>query len=139
MMLNTTSLLADALGRNLDETYRRLYGDQEPYIPPALGEAARLVIERSGSSDALYHDCEHTALVTLCVQDILRGRRLEQSVSPSDWGHTILAALNHDIGYVRGICAGDTKEHFVIDPAGNVVTPPRGASDAFLMPYHVER
>jgi hypothetical protein len=40
---------------------------------------------------------------------------------------------------VRGICAGDTSEHFVIDAAGNTVTPPRGASDAFLMAYHVER
>jgi hypothetical protein len=56
-----------------------------------------------------------------------------------DWGHTILAALNHDIGYVRGICAGDTADRFVIDAAGNTVTPPRGASDAFLAPYHVER
>ena len=27
----------------------------------------------------------------------------------------------------------------MIDAAGNTVTPPRGASDAFLMPYHVER
>jgi len=35
-------------------------------------------------------------------------------------------ALNHDIGYIRGICAGDTAEHFVIDAAGNTVTPPRG-------------
>jgi hypothetical protein len=65
--------------------------------------------------------------------------RLERMVTPIDWGHTIFAALNHDIGYVRGICAGDTAEHFVIDAAGNTVTPPRGASDAFLMPYHVER
>jgi hypothetical protein len=105
----------------------------------ALDEAARLVIERIASSDALYHDCEHTALVTLCVQDILRGRRLERTVTPSDWGHTILAALNHDIGYVRGICAGDTADHFVIDVDGNMVAPPRGASDAFLTPYHIER
>ena len=138
-MLNPTSLLADALGRNLAETYRRIYGDQEPHIAAALDEAARLVIERIASSDALYHDCQHTALVTLCVQDILRGRRLERAVTPSDWGHTIFAALAHDIGYVRGICPGDTAEHFVIDAAGNTVTPPRGASDAFLMPYHVER
>src|SRR5262249_38888171 len=138
-MLNPTSLLADALGRNLAETYRRIYGDREPHIASALDEAARLVIERIASSDALYHDCEHPALVTLCVQDILRGRRLEHTMTPSDWGHTILAALNHDIGYVRGICAGDTAEHFVIDTAGNTVPPPRGASDAFLMPYHVER
>ncbi len=126
-MLNPTSLLADALGR------------REQNIPAGLDEAARLIIERIASSDALYHDCEHTALVTLCVQDILRGRRLERTITPSDWGHTILAALNHDIGYVRGICSGDTAEKFVIDTAGNTVTAPRGASDAFLMPYHVER
>jgi hypothetical protein len=138
-MLNPTSLLADALGRNLAETYRRIYGDQEPQIAAGLDEAARLVIERIASSDALYHNSEHTALVTLCVQDILRGRRLERTVTPIDWGHAMLAALSHDIGYVRGICAGDTAEHFVIDTDGNTVTPPRGASDAFLAPYHVER
>src|SRR5580692_8165556 len=139
IMLNPTSLLADALGRNLAETYRRIYGDREPHIASALDETARLVIERIASSDALYHDCEHTALVTLCVQDILRGRRFEQTITPSDWGHTILAALNHDIGYVRGICAGDTADHFVIDAEGNTVEAPRGASDAYLTPYHVER
>ena len=138
-MLNPTSVLADALGQNLAETYRRIYGNQEPQIAAGLDEAARLVIERIANSDALYHNCEHTALVTLCVQDILRGRRLERTVTPIDWGHAILAALNHDIGYVRGICAGDTAELFVIDAAGNTVTPPRGASDAFLAPYHVER
>jgi hypothetical protein len=138
-MLNPTSVLAEALGRNLAETYRRIYGNQEPQIAAGLDEATRLVIERIANSDALYHDCEHTALVTLCVQDILRGRRLERIVTPIDWGHTILAALNHDIGYVRGICRGDTTERFVIDTAGNTVTPPRGASDAFLAPYHIER
>jgi len=138
-MLNPASLLADALSLNLTETYRRAYGEQEPHIPAALGEAARLVIERIASSDALYHDYQHTALVTRCAQDILRGRRIERVVTPIDWGHTILAALNHDIGYVRGICPGDTDHHFIIDAAGNTVTPPRGASDAFLTPYHVER
>ena len=138
-MLNPTTLLADALGRNLAETYRRIYGDQEPHIAAGLDEAARLVIERIAGSDALYHDVQHTALVTLCVQDILRGRRLDRVVTPLDWGHTIMAALAHDIGYVRGVCAGDTADHFVIDSAGNTVTPPRGASDAFLAPYHVER
>src|SRR5580704_5743507 len=55
IMLNPTSLLADALGRNLAETYRRIYADREPHIASALDEAARLVIERIASSDALYH------------------------------------------------------------------------------------
>jgi hypothetical protein len=138
-MLNPTSLLADALAQNLVETYGRVYGEQEAPIPARLGEAARLVIERIASSDALYHDCQHTALVTLCVQDILRGRLKERVVTADEWYHTILAALTHDIGYVRGICPGDTAEHFVIDAAGNTVTLPRGASDAFLAPRHVER
>jgi hypothetical protein len=120
MMLNPTSLLADALGRNLAETYRRIYGDQEPHIASGLDEAARLVIERIASSDALYHDVQHTAPVTLCVQDILRGRRLERVVTPSDWGHTILAALAHDIGYVRGVCPGDEAGQFVIDSAATL-------------------
>lgn len=106
-MLNPTALLADALARNLSDTYRRIYGEQEPRMVHALDEAARLVIERIASSDALYHNCEHTVLVTLCVQDILRGRRLERTISPTDWGHTILAALNQTsamfVGYARAI------------------------------------
>jgi hypothetical protein len=37
-------------------------------------------------------------------------------------------------------CRAETPTiRFMIDAAGNTVTPPRGASDAFLMPYHVER
>jgi hypothetical protein len=67
MMLNPTSLLADALGRNLAETYRRNYGDQDPHVAAALDEGAQLIIERIASSDALYHDCQHTALVTTAV------------------------------------------------------------------------
>src|SRR5262250_1466420 len=138
-MLNPTSVLADALGRNLAEVYSRTFGSREPQFAAALDEAARLVIERIASSDALYHDTEHTALVTLCLQDILRGRRLQRVVSPEDWLHCMLAALTHDIGYIRGVCPGDTAERFVIDTAGNTIAPPRGASDAYLTPYHVER
>jgi len=138
-MLNPTSLLADALGRNLAEVYGRIFAGREPHFGAALDEAARLVIERLASSDALYHDTQHTALVALCMQDILRGRRLERVVSPEDWLHGLLAALTHDIGYVRGVCPGDNADRFVVDTAGNTVEVPRGASDAFLMPYHVER
>jgi hypothetical protein len=60
-------------------------------------------------------------------------------VSPDDWLHFMGACLLHDIGYVRGVCPGDTDTEFVIDAEGNHVTPPRGATDAFLTPYHVDR
>jgi hypothetical protein len=138
-MLNPTALLAGALGQNLADVYRRTFGTTEEHIATWLDEAARLVIERIGSSDALYHNAQHTMMVALVAQDILRGVRLERMVTSLDWYHFILAALTHDLGYVRGVCSGDTAERFVIDEAGNTVAPPRGASDAFLTPYHVDR
>ena len=100
---------------------------------------ARLLIEQIANTDALYHDLQHTLMVTLVGQEIFRGRFLRMRVTPDDWVHFTIALLCHDIGYIRGICPGDTATSFVIDDAGNRVTAPRGASDAFLTPYHVDR
>ena len=102
---------------------------QRPAHRCRLDEAARLVIERLATSDALYHNAEHTALVTLVAQDILRGLRLRRNITTDDWLHFIVAALTHDVGYLRDICPGDNGERQVIDAAGNAVSLPRGASD----------
>ena len=138
-MLNPTELLADALGNHLAAAYGRAFSDGQPRYTEAIAEAARLILERIGSSDALYHSAEHTALVTLVGQDILRGERLRRSLTPEDWLHFTLATLTHDIGYLRGACRDDRPGAYVIDRKGNTVSPPRGASDAFLGPWHVER
>jgi hypothetical protein len=45
----------------------------------------------------------------------------------------------HDIGYMRGVLSGDTETEFVVDGSGKKITVPRGASDAALSPYHVDR
>ena len=37
------------------------------------------------------------------------------------------------------MCRGDTAGSVVIDEEGNRYTPPRGASDAVLAPFHVDR
>ena len=50
-----------------------------------------------------------------------------------------VALLCHDVGYVRGACRGDTATEVVVDLAGTRLPLPRGASDAFLTPYHVDR
>jgi hypothetical protein len=139
VVLNATTLLADALGRNLSEVFLRTFGGQHPQIAALLDEAGRLIIERLAGSDALYHDAEHTALVTSVAQDILRGLRLRRTVSPEDWLHFVVSALTHDIGYVRGVCQGDGPGQQVVDSAGSTIALPPGASDAFLGPYHVER
>ena len=138
-MLQTSSLLADSLANRLIETFKRSYGPAVEQQAELLGEAARLVIERLSLSDALYHTAEHTVLVTLVAQDILRGRKLRTDVPPDMWLHVILAALMHDIGYVRGICRADTEHRFVANSQGDMIELPRGASDAALAPYHVDR
>src|SRR3954447_1316819 len=129
-MLNPTELLAHALGECLADIYMRAFSRREPRYAEIIAEAAKLVLERIGLSDALYHNAEHTALVTLVGQDILRGRRLKWDVSPEDWLHFALATLTHDLGYIRGICRGDRDGAYVIDASGATVSLARGASDA---------
>ena len=138
-MLNPAHLVANALAKELVRNYRDMYGERSPEYAAALRATAKLVIERIANSDALYHDSHHTVMVTLVGQAMLRGRALVEKVTDSDWLHFTVALLCHDIGYLRGICPGDTESSFVINEAGDTVTAPRGASDAFLTPYHVER
>lgn len=138
-MLNPITLLATALGDDLARRFLDVYGEHETQRAAVVRSAANLVIEQLGNSDALYHDASHTTMVTLVGQAILRGRILTQKLDPDDWLHYTVALLCHDLGYVRGICPGDTTQSYVTGEGGSLVTPPRGASDAFLTPYHVER
>jgi hypothetical protein len=64
---------------------------------------------------------------------------LTERLEPLDNSHLIVACLLHDIGYVRGILKGDGPNRFVVDENGRSVTLERGASDAALTPYHVDR
>jgi hypothetical protein len=137
--MNITSIIIETFANRMEETYLGLYGPQEPLYPKALNSAARMALELIANSDALYHDVHHTVLVTLVGEAILRGRHMIKRVTPEDWMHFMGACLLHDIGYVRGVCPGDTDTEFIIDTKGNRITPPRGATDAFLTPYHVDR
>jgi hypothetical protein len=79
-------------------------------------------------------------MVTMVGQEILRGKLvMEGDVSNREWVHFMLSLLNHDIGYVRGICRADRNGRYAIDGKMNTVSPPPGATDAFLTPYHVDR
>jgi hypothetical protein len=138
-MINPTAIFAEAFGDHLANLYDRAYGRREPRFAEVIREAARLMFERLSLSDALYHDAEHTAYVVLVGQDILRGQRLKRNITPVDWLHFTIATFSHDIGYVRGVCRGDRDGAYVMNGRGEVFAPPRGASDACLGPYHVER
>src|SRR6478752_2987424 len=134
-----TALTAKRLGQVLAKDFRQMFGPAYVETADRLGSFARSVIECLGRSDALYHNMEHTLLVTLAGRDILQGLSLSHRIEPSDYTHLICACLLHDIGYVRGVLSGDTETEFVVDREDRRVKIPRGASDAALTPYHVER
>ncbi|HEX6010200.1 MAG TPA: hypothetical protein VFY87_00045 [Geminicoccaceae bacterium] len=138
-MFNPAAVLATAFAEHLGDGYRAVFGKLEPDHAPTIRAMAQLAVERISSSDALYHDVDHTVLVTLVGQAILRGRIMVEDVTPEDWLHFTVATLCHDIGYLRGIGPGDADGRYVADAQGTFVEAPRGASDAFLAPYHIER
>jgi len=133
------AVAARKLGKSLCDDFRDMFGSTHAEMAERLGSMARSAIEAIAKSDALYHNFEHTMLVTWVGRDIMRGRVLTQRIEPSDYLHLICACLLHDIGFVRGILKGDTRTEFVVDQSGRKVTLPRGASDAALAPYHVDR
>jgi hypothetical protein len=138
-MITVLELAAEALGSYLTSHLSRRFGSTHADLTELIPSAARLSLECIGNSDALYHNVEHTMLVTLVGYDTMKGRSLLISTSASDYAHLLVACLFHDIGYVRGILRGDGEDGYVIDPKGSKAKLPRGSSDAALMPYHVER
>jgi hypothetical protein len=138
-MLTVPEMAAEALGSFLAAEMKRRFGSSHARLTELVPSAARLALECIGNSDALYHNVEHTMLVTLAGHDILNGRALLSPTTPSDYAHLIVACLMHDIGYVRGILKGDGADGYVTDESGHKVRLPRGSSDAALAPYHVDR
>jgi hypothetical protein len=138
-VMTLPELAADALEDFLRDYMRRRFSSSQTDLIERVPMAARIALECIGNSDALYHNVEHTMLVTLAGHEILRGRSLHTDMSADDYAHIIIACLAHDIGYVRGLFREDDEDGFVIDASGKKVALPRGSSDAGLMPYHVDR
>ena len=138
-VITVPGLAAESLASFLADRITRRFGSTDAALTELIPLAARLALECIGNSDALYHNVEHTMLVTLAGYDVMRGRALLIPTNASDFAHVILACLFHDIGYVRGILEGDGPDGYVIDAKGGKTKLPRGASDAALIAYHVDR
>src|SRR5258706_1249276 len=138
-MITLPELAAGALGSFLASDMKDRFGSSHGRLAEVIPFAARLALECIGNSDALYHNVEHTMLVTLAGHDILRGRALHTHMPAEDYAHVIIACLTHDIGYVRGLFKEDDNDGYVVDRTGRKITLPRGSSDAALLPYHVDR
>ena len=137
-MITVPELAAEALGSFLADQITRRFGSSDAALTEIIPSAAS-ALECIGNSDALYHNVEHTMLVTLAGHEIFKGRALLKPSTPADYSNFIVACLAHDIGYVRGVVKGDDASSYVVDGTGRKVSLPRGSSDAALAPYHVER
>jgi hypothetical protein len=139
-MLNLQGLVIERFVRELRRAYRQTYSKLEPQLGNLVVWTGRLALENIANSDALYHNVEHTIMVSLVGQAILKGKHLcEGGVTPRDWAHFMLALLCHDIGYVRGICVDDGAGVVATGVGDESVALPPGGTDAALAPYHVDR
>ena len=86
-MMTVPELATDALEEFLGSYMRRRFGSTQTPLVEIVPGAARLALECIGNSDALYHNIEHTLMVTLAGQQIFRGRLLSQALTPEDWLH----------------------------------------------------
>jgi hypothetical protein len=138
--MNTTELQIRSFVQALRRGYRLTYGRHESENPEIIAWVGSTALEIIAGSDALYHNVEHTMLVTLVGQEILRGKHIKDGgVTPVDWLHVMVSLICHDIGYVRGICRQDVGLVCATGKGGETVTLPPGSTDAALTPYHVDR
>ncbi|NEO29644.1 MAG: metal-dependent phosphohydrolase [Symploca sp. SIO3C6] len=141
-MFDATQILIDHFVQQIQEGYHRTYGGLKSDYAEIIGWAGGMALENIANSDALYHNVEHTILVTLVGQEILRGKHIrEGGISCEDWMHGIISLLCHDIGYVKGVCRQDqiSEGLYATGIDDQMVSLPPGASDASLTPFHVDR
>lgn len=140
MMINLRKIIIDHFVDELRRAYQQTYNLMEPQFANIIEWSGRLALENISNADTLYHNMEHTIMVTLVGQSILRGKHLaEGGVRPLDWLHTTMAMLFHDIGYVKGVCSQDTDVEFATGIDGKTVHIPLSGTGASLAPYHVDR
>ncbi|MGK7927215.1 MAG: Npun_R2479 family HD domain-containing metalloprotein [Spirulina sp.] len=141
-MFSLIEVTIDTCIKHLKAGYYSTYGSLKPDYPEIIAWATTMALENINRSDAAYHDVEHTVLVSLTGQEILRGKQIRDGgVTPEDWLHCILSLLYHDIGYIKGICKQDRREDrtYIVNKEGETIELPPGSTDASLTPYHVDR
>jgi hypothetical protein len=141
-MFDATQILIDNFVQRIRDGYHRTYGGWKPNYAEIISWAGGMALENIANSDALYHNVEHTILVTLVGQEVLRGKHIrEGGISCEDWMHAIISLLCHDIGYIKGVCRQDrlSENLYATGVDGKMIALPSGATDASLTPYHVDR
>lgn len=139
-MIDPHGLLIEHFSAEVQNNYRRNYGGAQPEIGEVLAWLSRMALQLISKSDSLYHDVEHTILAASAAQHLLEGKHiLEGGVSQRDWMCVVLAALCHDIGFANNCCTLDDADHVATGVPGQTAPRSEFATNASLMPFHVDR
>jgi len=139
-MLNVTQLLTAEVASRLEAAFDQTFGIGERGHVQHAKDAVAMALGHIATSDALYHNVEHTVHVTIVGLEILKAKHIQQkNVTRSDWLNTVIALVCHDIGYVRGICGNDDGERLANGVGNQSTRIAVRRSDAALMPIHVDR
>ena len=139
-MISWQELTIDVFVEQLNTAYQRTYGDVDQDFGRIVAWCGRLALENIANSDALFHDVDHTIMVSLAGQAIIEGKHLrEGGVTPRDWMHFMIAVICHDIGYVKGVCRNDLNDTFATGVGNEAVFISPEGTDVALTPYHVDR
>ncbi len=139
-MISWQELTIDVFVEQLNTAYQRTYGDVDQDFGRIVAWCGRLALENIANSDALFHDVDHTIMVSLAGQAIIEGKHLrEGGVTPRDWMHFMIAVICHDIGYVKGVCRNDLNDTFATGVENETVFISPEGTDVALTPYHVDR
>jgi hypothetical protein len=139
-MLNITDMLINEVEGRLASNYAVMFGPEDSGHLDFAIKVSRQAISLIATSNALYHNQEHTAHVAIVGMQILLGRHIERAdVTREDWLNVMIALVCHDVGYVRGACGIDDGQRIATGIGGQWTTFPPGISDAALMPLHIDR
>ena len=141
-MLDIQGLVIQHFVQELREAYQQTYNLMDAQLGNILEWTGRLALESIANSDILYHNVEHTIMVSLVGQAILKGKHLRDGgVTPKDWLHVMMALLCHDIGYVKNVCRNDNgrTNEFATGQGDELFKVAAGGTDAALTPHHVGR
>ncbi len=139
-MFNIKKTLINSFVITLKDAYYETFGLLKKEYGNIISWVGHLALENIANSDALYHNIEHTIMVTSVGQEILKGKHLiEGKISPDDWLNFTIALLCHDIGNVKGICKNDKNHQIASGINGELIECNTSGTDAVLYPYHIDR
>ena len=115
-MFRPSKVISEAFVKRVTGNYRKCFGEGPPGHLETLTLAARMSLSRLARTNALYHNMDHTMMVSLVGEAIIRGRVYRDGdVRSIDWLHFMVALFSFGLGFTRNLCRGDSGALCVID------------------------